>query len=221
MPIRINLLAEHQAAEDLKRRDPVKRVVWVAGAMVGCLLLWTTILQVRLMAARSAVHEVESRYAQIRAQSQSVRTNHLNAVDAENKLSALDRLTAERFLWAVPLHTLQYAVVDDIELTQLRGTQTYIYTEGTASITNSSGVVRGKPATARERITLRIEGRDYTTNSVLNVQRFQVGLTNQAYFRTHLNKAELSGLSQVQTEPGSSRQFMTFTIECQFPDRVR
>jgi hypothetical protein len=221
MPIRINLLAEQQAAEDIKRRDPVKRVTWVAGAIVAFLLLWTAFLQVRLTASRSAVDEVESRFAQIRAQYQLVRTNHFIAVDAENKLSSLDQLTAERFLWAAPLHTLQYSLVDDIELTQLRGNQTYVYSEATPSITNSSGVVRGKPATARERITLRIEGRDYSANSVLNVRKFQESLTNQAYFQAHLSKAELAGLSPVQSEPGTSRQFATFTIECQYPDRVR
>ena len=33
MPIRLNLLAEAQAAEDLRRRDPVKRALWLARLM--------------------------------------------------------------------------------------------------------------------------------------------------------------------------------------------
>jgi hypothetical protein len=221
MPIRINFLAEQQAAEDLKRRDPVKRVVWIACALVGALVLWSALLQVRLMAASSAVRSVEAQFAQIRAQYQLVRTNHLIAVDAENKLTALDRLAAERFLWAAPLHTLQYAMVDDVEMTQIRGNQTFTLTEGTPSVTNSSGIIRGKPASARERIVLRIEGRDYSTNSVANIRLFQEALTNQAYFRTSLSRAELAGLSPVQSEPGSARPFVTFTIESHYPDRVR
>jgi hypothetical protein len=221
MPIRINFLAEQQAAEDLKRRDPVKRVVWITGVLVGALVMWSALLQVRLMAASSAVKDAESRFAQIRAQYQLVRTNHLIASDAESKLTALNQLAAERFLWAVPLHTLQYTVVDDIELTQIRGAQTYTLSEGTPAVTNSTGVVPGKPASARERIILRIEGRDYSTNPVANIRLYQEALTNQAYFRTAFSKAELAGLSPVQMEPEASRPFVTFTIECQYPDRVR
>ena len=39
MPIRINYLAEEQAAEDLRRRDPVKRNVMGAGAVIGLMLM--------------------------------------------------------------------------------------------------------------------------------------------------------------------------------------
>jgi len=38
MPIRINLLAESQALEEMRRRDPVKRAIWV-GVLVVSLLL--------------------------------------------------------------------------------------------------------------------------------------------------------------------------------------
>jgi hypothetical protein len=221
MPIRINFLAEQHAAEDLKRRDPVKRVAWITGALVGALVLWSAFLQARLMAANSAVKDVESRFAQIRAQYQLVRTNHIIVTEAESKLTALNQLAAERFLWAVPLHTLQYAVVNDVELTQIRGAQTYTLAEGTPAVTNSTGVVPGKPASARERIILQIEGRDYSANPVANIRLYQEALTNQAYFRTAFTNAELAGLSPVQTEPESSRPFVTFTIECKYPDRVR
>ena len=34
MPIRINLLAEAQAAEEMRRRDPVKRALWGASIVV-------------------------------------------------------------------------------------------------------------------------------------------------------------------------------------------
>lgn len=221
MPIRINFLAEKQAAEDLKRRDPVKRAAWIAGILVASLVLWSGFLQMRLMAANSAVKDVESRFAQIRTQYQLVRTNHVTVVEAESKLAALDRLGAERFLWAVPLHTLQYTVVDDIELTQILGNQSYTLSEGTPAVTNSSGVLRGKPASSRERIVLRLEGRDYSTNPVANIRLYQEALTNQAYFRTAFSKAELTGLSPITVDPGNSRSFVHFVIECLYPDQVR
>ena len=45
MPIRINLLAEQQAAEELRRRDPVKRAIWVAGFFVVVVVVWSGYLQ--------------------------------------------------------------------------------------------------------------------------------------------------------------------------------
>lgn len=221
MPIRINFLAEQLVAEDLKRRDPVKRLLWVAGVLVGLLVLWSAVLQVRLMAASAAVRDVESRFAQIRAQYQSVRTNHSLATNAQHKLSALDQLASERFLWATPLHALQYAMVDNVQLIQLRGNHSYNLMEGTASITNSSGVVRGRPASARERIVLWIEARDYSDSPADTFRIFQEQLMNQPHFQTNLSRAELITRSPVQTEPGSARPFVTFTIECEYPERVR
>ncbi len=35
MPIRLNLLAEAQAAEEMRRRDPVKRALWLAGLIIA------------------------------------------------------------------------------------------------------------------------------------------------------------------------------------------
>lgn len=221
MPIRINFLAEQHAAEDLRRRDPVKRVVWAASFLVALLVVWSVVLQARLMAASAAARDVEARYAQIRAQYQLVRTNHVMATNAQHRLAALDRLASERFLWANPLHALQYAIVNNIELTQLRGNHVFNITEGTPSITNSSGVVRGKPASARERIVLWLEARDYSEVPTDNFRIFQEALTNQPHFRTNLRRAELITRSPVQTAPGSSRPFVTFTLECEYPDRVR
>jgi hypothetical protein len=150
-----------------------------------------------------------------------VRTNHRLATNAQHKLAALDRLASERFLWATPLHTLQYAMVDQVQLTQLRGNHSYTLTEGTASITNSSGVVRGKPASARERIVLWLEARDYSDSPADTFRIFQERLMNQPYFQTNLKRAELITRSPVQTDQGSARSFVTFTIECEYPERMR
>ena len=35
MPIRLNLLAEAQAAEEARRRDPVKRAIWLAALIIA------------------------------------------------------------------------------------------------------------------------------------------------------------------------------------------
>lgn len=40
MPIRLNLLAEAQAMEEMRRRDPVKRAIWVGSLLVAVALAW-------------------------------------------------------------------------------------------------------------------------------------------------------------------------------------
>jgi hypothetical protein len=222
MPIRINFLAEQHAAEDLKRRDPVKRVVWIAGGLVGVLVLWSAYLQARVMSASMEANTVEAQFKQIQAQYSLIRTNHAVASEAQHKLASLEQLATNRFLWATPLHALQYAMVDHVEITGIRGRQTYTIAEATPSVTNSTGVVRGKPASSRQRVAMTIDARDYSMNPVENIQRFQESLTNQPYFMTNLSKAEMTGRSPTQTEPGApSRPFVTFTIECQYPEQVR
>ena len=46
MPIRINLLAEAQAAEEMRRKDPVKRAVWIGGFVIFLVLLADAIFAV-------------------------------------------------------------------------------------------------------------------------------------------------------------------------------
>ncbi|MGC3957234.1 MAG: hypothetical protein QM813_04480 [Verrucomicrobiota bacterium] len=52
MPIRLNLLAEAQAAEELRRNDPVKRALWVSVLLIALVLVWASSLQLKLIVAK-------------------------------------------------------------------------------------------------------------------------------------------------------------------------
>ena len=224
MPIRINFLAEHHASEEQKRRDPVKRAQLVGVGVVLLFVLWGAYLQVRLMAANSQVNDVEARFKQLEAQYRLVRTNYAVATDAIGKLTALEQLATNRFLWAPPLMAWQYVVVKDVELKVLRGRQTYNLTAATPAVTNSTGVIRAKPASSHEKVVLSIEARDYSANPGDQIRLFQDAIANSPYFKANLQKAEMTGRSPVQTVPaaeGNSRPFVTFMIECQYPEQVR
>ena len=52
MPIRINLLAEEQAAEEMRRRDPIKRALFAGAALAVLMLGWIGLTQMNVMAAR-------------------------------------------------------------------------------------------------------------------------------------------------------------------------
>ncbi len=115
-------------------------------------------------------------------------------------------------------------VVKDVELNVLRGRQTYNLTAATPAVTNSTGVIRAKPASSHEKVVLSIEARDYSANPGDQIRLFQDAIANSPYFKANLQKAEMTGRSPVQTVPaaeGNSRPFVTFMIECQYPEQVR
>ena len=60
MPIRINLLAEAQIAEDLRRRDPVKRAIFVGALLVVLALVWSSSLQLEVVFAKNDLAQVQS-----------------------------------------------------------------------------------------------------------------------------------------------------------------
>ena len=224
MPIRINLLAEQQAADELRRRDPVKRAIWLSGFLVGATVVWSGYLQVKLMAATREVNQVEAQWKKIESDFVKVTSNLNKTVEAERKWEALQTLATNRFLWAPPLNALQFVMlsVDDVQITRLKTDQTYQMTEAVKPSTNSAGnISRGRPASAREKIVLTIDAKDYSKRPGDQVPKFQEAIANYPYFKTNLQKTELTGRSPRQDGDASGRPFVTFSIDCLYPDKVR
>jgi len=224
MPIRINLLAEQQAAEEMRRRDPVKRATWASAFLIGILVLVSGYLQFQLMAAMRAVNRSESEWKRIESDFTKITSNLNKTAEAERKWAALQSLATNRFLWAPPLNALQYVMVsvDDVQVTRLKTDQSYLITEGVKPSTNSvGGVSRGKPATSREKVMITIDAKDSSKRPGDQIVKFQQAITNYPYFRTNLQKTELTGRSPRQEGDASTRPFVTFVIDCQYPEKVR
>jgi len=233
MPIRINLLAEQQAAEELRRRDPVKRATWVGGFLVGVMALWSGYLQVRLMAATNEASGYESEWKKLESAFKKVSVSMEAAAEAERKWTALQTLATNRFLWANPLNALQFVMVtvDDVQITALKTSQTYAITEAVKPSTNAVGVVsRGKPGTSREKITFTLDGKDTSSKeakdparrSTDGVFKLQEAINNNPYFKTNQVKAQLITRSPDQPDPNNpSRRFSIFTLGCEFPEITR
>src|SRR5215471_5454602 len=118
MPIRLNLLAEAQAAEESRRRDPIKRVLWGAGLIIAVMLVWSSSLQVKAMLARSEVSRLTGQMGS-RTNAYAMVTAKLRKTqEIRQKLEALDKLSANRFLNATLLNALQQSTVDDVHLTR-------------------------------------------------------------------------------------------------------
>jgi len=223
MPIRINLLAEAQVAEDLRRRDPAKRVLFAGALLVAVALVWSSSLLLKEMLARKELALVQSEIQTRTNEYDRVLLNSKKTADAQNKLDELKKLSAARFLQGSLLNALQRATVPGVQLTRLRVDQTYVYTEGTRSQTNRFGVVAGRPPIVTEKVLVTLDAKDSSANPGDQVNRFNDALTQQPYFQTMLDKTNgvrLASLSPPQTGP-DGKPYVLFTVECRYPAHSR
>jgi hypothetical protein len=129
MPIRINLLAAEQAAEESRRRDPMKRAIFGGSALVVAMLGWVAITQLQVAAARSELATQTNRLAKLEISTKQVRNIQLAASDAISRVKALDRYNVNRFLWGNFLDALQQVSVDQVRLTDVRTEQKHSSSE--------------------------------------------------------------------------------------------
>src|SRR5437660_8253379 len=118
MPIRINLLADAQAAEELRRKDPVKRAI-----LAGCILLvgvlsWSSTLQFRIMVSKGQLKALQGNWSSIEKNYQEAVESKRRSIEVEGKLAALQQLKTNRFLWGNALNAFQQSVsgVDEIQV---------------------------------------------------------------------------------------------------------
>jgi hypothetical protein len=224
MPIRLNLLAEAQAAEELRRRDPVKRAIWGSGLAIAIMLVWSSSLQVKAMLARGELNRIGGQI--------SSRTNAYAAVtarmrkiqDIQQRIQALDKLSANRFLNATLLNALQQCMVADVHLVRVKAEQTYSFAEQTKSVTNEDRVVPGKPATSTERIVVTLEGVDSAPIAGDQVGKFKQALAANSYFLSVLgktNEVHLKSMSAPTIAAGAGRPSVLFSLECRYPEKTR
>lgn len=224
MPIRLNLLAETQAIADLRRRDPIKRVLWVAAVLIIMMLVWASSLQLRAMVANKDIGRVQAAMSSKATVYKQVMENRQRMIDANAKLAVLHTLAINRFLYGSLLHTLQQTTVDEVQLAHLKVDQSYVLVEGVKARTNGSKVLPGNPATVTEKITLTLDASDTSASPGDQVTKFKEALEANAYFHTQLsaaNRVNLKNLSPPQISPDSGRAIVLFTLEWRYPDTTR
>ena len=223
MAIRINLLAEALAAEDLRRRDPAKRAIFIGALLVALTLVWSSSLMLKGMLAKKDLAQVQSEIQTRTNEYDRVQANTKKISDAQLKLDDLQKLSAARFLQGNLLNALQQTTVPGVQLIRLRVDQTYSYTEGTKSQTNRFGVVAGRPPTATERVVVTLDAKDSSANPGDQVNKFKDAVAAQSYFQALLDKTNgvrLTSLSPPQTGP-DGKPYVLFTLECHYLDQNR
>jgi hypothetical protein len=223
MPIHINLLAEAQAAEELRRHDPVKRAIFIGISLVVVALMWSGTVAVSALLARERFAGVQ---ATINAETnayQHVMSDRKQIAAIQIKLTALQKLQTARHLQGSLLNALQYATVNNVQLTRLRVDQACLLKEATASQTNGESVIAGRPATIKEQIIVHLDARDFSANPGDQVNKFKEAIATQTYFQSRLDKTNGVQLANPPSAPqtGDGKPYVTFTLDCRYPEVTR
>jgi hypothetical protein len=217
-------LAEQQAAEEMRRRDPVKRAVLVGLLFVVLMLGWASWLQISIQRKKHELRRLQSMILQQTNVYQQVLEKQAKLNDAQARLSALHQLATNRFLWASVLNALQQTIIEDVQLLEFKGEQTYRYTEATKPTVAGGKTVPGKPATATEQIVLTLRAKDIGPGEGDNILKYMEALGNFTYFQQLLGKTakfQLVSRESPQDDPETGRTAVRFTLECRLPERTR
>lgn len=217
MPIHLNLLAEAQAADELRRRDPVKRLVFATVLVVVVMFVWWSWLQLRVMVANANLSQVEAQIQSHTNAYQVVLVNEKKIAEAKANLSALQKLANNRFLQGNLLNALQTAMVPGVQLVRLGVSQTY----AAAQTSGSSSAKADPPVT--ERIVVTLDAQDLSSDPGDQVNKFKDALDEEPYFRSQLGKTNdvrLTNLSAPQVD-STGKPSVLFTLQCTYPDRIR
>jgi hypothetical protein len=222
MPIRINLLAEAQVEEELRRRDPVKRAIFLGAFVVALALVWFSSTWLTYMLAKQKLNQVQ---ADIQAHTNAyaqVKVNLAKISEVQHRIDSLQQLSAARFLQGDLMNALQQTYVPNVQLTRLRIEQSYSATAAVAAKTNSFGVIPGRPPAVTEHIVLTLDAKDFSPNPGDQVNHYKDAQLKQDFFKLNLDTVSgvrLASLSALQT-PLDSKPFVLFTLECRFLDKT-
>jgi hypothetical protein len=225
MAIRINLLAEAQAEEELRRRDPVKRSVLGGSLLIACFLVWFSSIWATTLWSSRQLTAIETEIQTRTNDFGQVLANQRKAADASRRIESLQKLSAARFLHGTLLESLQKVYVPNVQITRLRIDQSYASTPGSPPVTNSFGVLPGRPGTATERVLMTIDARDSSSNPGDQINHFKEALSTQENLKILLDKTNnavrLSAPPSAPQSISDGKFFVIFTLESRFADKSR
>jgi hypothetical protein len=221
MPIKINLLAEAQAAEEQRRKDPVKRGILAGIVLVAGALIFSSTIQLKVMRAKSQLNGLEASWKSIEKSYEATVDVRRRAVEAEGKIVALQQMATNRFLWGNALNAFQQTLngIEDVQVLHVRADQTY-------SVVDEVKPKDGKPGikgSATERINLLIDAID-SSSQLANHSRYKASIANEPFFQNHLHKTNgvlLLSLSAPQADGAKRNPFVKFSLQCSFAEKVR
>jgi len=221
MPIRINLMAEAIADEDLRRRDPVKRAIYAGAFLVALSLVWFSSTFLEYMMDKQRLDHLEIAISMHSNDWAVVQSNFKKINEVQHRLDSLDQLTTARFLQATMLNGLQQTYVPNVQLTRMHIDQSYSSSPGVPARTNSFGVLPAHGASIAEHVTLTVDAKDSSASPGDQVNVYKDTILKQNYFHSVMdatNSIRLLGESPIQS-PADGKPYVMFTLECRFLDR--
>lgn len=225
MPIRLNLLAEAKAAEEMRRKDPVKRALYIAALLVAAVLVWASSLKLNTMVVNKDLSTLVAQMGQATNEYQEVLSKQKQVAEMTQKLVALHTLTTNRFLNGNMLNALQQTTVEDVQLVRLKLDQQFTFVAGSKARTNSNNkLIPATPAKVTEKTTLVLDGADTSINPGDQVARVREAISSFSYFQEHLDRANpvtWQGSSAPLVSPETGRPTVSFTLICKYPEQTR
>lgn len=222
MPIKINLLTEALAEEDLRRRDPVKQAFYLGGFLVVLTLVWFSSTWLKFKMSQSSLDRVESQI-QLRTNANAQVLSDMKAIgETKRRIEALATLHNARLLKGNLLNALQKIYVPNVQLMRLKLDQSYDVTKGKPSKKVAGTTVPGRPATSTQKTLLTLDAKDSSPNPGDQVNHYKEAIIASSYFKSNLqtNGVRLTNLSPAQSN-SDGKAFVLFTLECRFPDITR
>jgi hypothetical protein len=221
MPIRINLLAEALAEEDLRRRDPVKRTIYFGVLGVVLSLVWFSSVWLNSIVSKQRLDRIDASIKSCTNDLALVQNSRKKIADTQKRIQALQQLSNARFLQGTLMNALQQSYAPNVQLVRLHEEQTYV---ASAPIKASlPGTPSLPPSKVTERIVMTLDAKDYSPSPGDQVQHFSDTLLRQNYFKSNLNSTNgihLSNISAPQTSP-EGKSSVQFSLECHFQERVQ
>jgi hypothetical protein len=221
MAIRINLLAEEQAAEELRRKNPVKLAIWIGSFLVVLVGLFILKLQLDIGFSKKDYARIDQQWKDNIAKYAAVTNNMAKIADIDKKLTALDRLATNRFFWAPVLNAVQQTMINDIQVIKVSGEQRY--TKEDAKTIGSGDSKKTIPGGVDEKTTIYIDAKDYNPNAQ-NYDKFKETLSSFDFFVKNLQRGFIldGTLSTPTPDPADlNRQFVVFKLVAHFKDELR
>jgi len=212
-------MAEAQALEEARRRNPVKLGIWIGGFLVALMGLWIGNVEMKVYFAKNDLAGLNQRWKDAEGKFNSVTTQEALLAAVQGKTNALNYLRTNRFYWGSVLNALQYTVVTNIVVTHVWGVQTFER--------EPNRVVQGRtyPGTATlEKVKLFIAGKDYTAAE--GYKNYEDALNHFDFFAKQMGGREgftIEGAPgpKVPVALGSHEEYRAFTLTNQFPDLRR
>jgi hypothetical protein len=223
MPIRINLLNETLEAEDMRRRDPVKRSIFIGFFLVALSLVWFSSDWLEFKLTQQNKEKVDIDIASHTNEFAQVQVNLKKITDGQHRLTALLQLNTNRFLLGTMMNALQQVYVPNVQLLRVRLDQSFAFKEGVPDKTNDFGVVRGHPGTSTQATILTVDAKDKSANPGDQVNRYKENLARQAYFKNELSSSNSIKLLTLSSPiiGVDGKPFVQFTMECRFSEKTR